>query len=120
MLAVSSLATYGILLAGFFLPVFNLHTNTNNTQDYLSHKSKSKFVLNFHIKISKYPNLSRCFIHTNQHHNNNNNSNMNSEEYIQEIFKDRVAPVIPFDRNLIKDSCFNYTDKILKAKFLKE
>jgi NADH dehydrogenase/NUMOD1 domain/GIY-YIG catalytic domain len=118
MLAVSSLATYGILLAGFFLPVFNLHTN--NTQYYLSHKSKSKFVLNFHIKISKYPNLSRCFIHTNQHHNNNNNSNMNSEEYIQEIFKDRVAPVIPFDRNLIKDSCFNYTDKILKAKFLKE
>lgn len=112
MLAVSGLATYGILLAGFLFPAENLHTK--NTQYYLSHKSKPRFIM---TKISEYPNISRCFIHTNLH---NNNSNKNNDEYIKDLLKDRIAPVIPFDRNLIKDSCLNYTDKILKAKFLNE
>lgn len=59
----------------------------------------------------------KCFIHTYQE---NNNSNKNNEEYIQDLFKDRIAPVIPFDRNLIKGSCLNFTDMVSKAKFLKE
>lgn len=45
---------------------------------------------------------------------------MNNEEYIQDLLKDRIAPVIPFDRKLIKGSCLNYTDRVSKAKFLKE
>jgi hypothetical protein len=44
---------------------------------------------------------------------------MNKEEFIQDLFKDRIVPVIPFDRNLIKGSCLNYADKVSKAKFLK-
>ena len=59
----------------------------------------------------------KCFIHTYQY--NRNNSNMNKEEFIQDLFKDRIVPVIPFDRNLIKGSCLNYADKVSKAKFLK-
>ena len=63
----------------------------------------------------------KCFIHTYQDNNNSNNSNnSNKEDFIQDLFKDRIAPVIPFDRNLIKGSCLNYTDKVSKAKFLKE
>ena len=68
----------------------------------------------------EYLNISKCFIHISQNKNNSHNSNKNNEEYIKDLFKDRIAPVIPFDRNLIKGSCLNYTDKILKAKFLKE
>ena len=123
MLAVSSLATYGILLAGFLFPAFILQTK--NTQYYLSNTSKPIFIItkrpvNSYTYSSEYLNISKCFLHTSQNKNNSNNSNKNNEEYIKDLFKDRIAPVIPFDRNLIKGSCLNYTDKILKAKFLKE
>jgi hypothetical protein len=146
MLAVSSLATYGILLAGFFFPLASsLHTK--NTQyehpksttqgvfpslrmkyvsglGYLSSISKLIFIaLQIPVNYNTYPSqkrffkISRCFIHTNQDKNNSNNSN-NKDESIQDLFKDRIAPVIPFDRDLIKGSCLNYTDKLSKAKFL--
>lgn len=128
MLAVSSLATYGILLAGFLFPANILQTK--NTQYYLSNTSKPIFIITkrpvnynhtYPIPEDKeYLNISKCFIHTSQNKNNSNNSNKNNEEYIKDLFKDRIAPVIPFDRNLIKGSCLNYTDKILKVKFLKE
>lgn len=125
MLAVSSLATYGILLAGFLFPANTLQTK--NTQYYLSNTSKPIFIItkkrvNYNTYRSEYLNISKCFLHTvaPQNKNNSNNSNKNNEEYIKDLFKDRIAPVIPFDRNLIKGSCLNYTDKILKAKFLKE
>ena len=147
MLAVSSLATYGILLAGFFFsPVSSLHTkytqygHPQSTAQgvflsldikyvsrfgYLSNISKPIFIalqipVNYNTYPSQYFKISRCFIHTNQDNNNSNNSNNNKEEYIQDLFKDRIAPVIPFDRDLIRGSCLNYTDKISKAKFLKE
>jgi hypothetical protein len=125
MLAVSSLATYGILLAGFLFPANILQTK--NTQYYLSNTSKPLFIItkrrvNYNTYPSEYLNISKCFVHmvAPQNKNNCNNSNKNNEEYIKDLFKDRIAPVIPFDRNLIKGSCLNYADKILKAKFLKE
>ena len=61
-----------------------------------------------------------CFIHTSQDKIDSNNNNKDKDEYIQDLFKDRIAPVIPFNRNLIKGSCLNYTDRISKAKFLKQ
>jgi hypothetical protein len=120
MLAVSSLATYGILLAGFLFPANILQTK--NTQYYLT--SKSIFIItrrpvNYKTYPSEYLNTSKSFPHTSQNKNNSNNSNKNNEEYIKDLFKDIIVPVIPFDRNLIKGSCLNYTDKILR-KFLKE
>ena len=123
MLAVSSLATYGILLAGFLFPANILQTK--NTQYYLSNTSKSIFIItkrpvNYKTYSSEYLNISKSFPHTSQNKNNSNNSNKNNEEYIKDLFKDRIVPVIPFDRNLIKGSYLNYTDKILRAKFLKE
>ena len=147
MLAVSSLATYGILLAGFFFsPVSSLHTkytqygHPQSTAQgvflsldikyvsrfgYLSNISKPIFIalqipVNYNTYPSQYFKISRCFIHTNQDNNNSNNSNNNKEEYIQDLFKDRIDPVIPFDRDLIRGYCLNYTDKIYKEKFIKE
>ena len=146
MLAVSSLATYGILLAGFFFSSASF-LHTKNTQyehpksttqgvfpslhmkyvsgfGYLSNISKPIFIalqipVNYNTYPSQYFKISRCFIHTNKDKNNSNNSN-NKDQFIQDLFKDRIAPVIPFDRDLIKGSCLNYTDKLSKAKFLKE
>ena len=91
---------------------------------YLSNISKPIFIalqipVNYNTYPSQYFKISRCFIHTNKDKNNSNNSN-NKDEFIQDLFKDRIAPVIPFDRDLIKGSCLNYTDKLSKAKFLKE
>lgn len=165
MLAVSSLATYGILLAGFsnrqgfhffrsIIYILNLairnipnqftlfvfpspsaHMKNAKGQGYLSNKLKPRFIvtktgLNYNTYPLQHFNISysskilkvlykaaRCFIHTN---GDKNNSNINKEQCIQDLFKDRIAPVIPFDRNLIKGSCLNYTDKICKAKFLKK
>lgn len=123
MLAVSSLGTYGILLAGF--PFFTyLHTkNTKDTQytrsNYLSqyfNKSIKKTV-----KVSLAGVSQKCFIHTSFSRNNeSNNSNINKEQFISDLFKDRIAPVIPFDRDLIKGSCSNYTNKISRTTFLKD
>ena len=160
-LAVSSLATYGILLAGFsffrsIIYILNLLIrNTPNEftlllvylyfrvctpgknasgQGYVSNILKrfilTKTALNYntyplqHFNISYYrktlkdPESSqvRCFNTT----GDKNNSNINKEQCIQDLFKDRIAPVIPFDRNLIKGSCLNYADNICKAKFLKK
>lgn len=164
LLAVSSIATYGILLAGFsFFHTNYLHTNIiqkgDSERNYsisgllfpsihmkkvsgqvcVSDNLKPRFMvrkIGVNYNTAKPPlrwslfnmfysrntlkvldsSKGRCFIHT---VGDNNNSN-NKEHYIQDLFKDRIAPVIPFDRNLIKGSCFNYTDKISKAKFLKE
>ncbi len=107
---------------GVFL---SLHIKYVNGLGYLSNISKPRFIalqipVNYNTYPSQYFKISRCFIHTNQDKNNSNNSNNNKEEYIQDLFKDRIAPVIPFDRDLIRGSCLNYTDKISKAKFLKE
>ena len=122
MLAVSSLATYGILLAGFLFPANILQTK--NTQYFFSSISKpisilTKRSVGYNKYSSEYLNISRCFLHTYQNNSNMDKSNKNIE-YIKDLLKDRIAPVIPFDRDLIKGSCLNYTDKVLKAKFLKE
>lgn len=132
LLAVSSLATYGILLAGF--PNFSTYLHTKNnlkgypvrtyctprgTQSSLTSLYMKSTSFRTHLSVLSLRELAsrKCFIHTSQVNNKNNN---NKEEYIQDLFKDRIAPVIPFDRNLIKGSCLNYTDKVSKAKFLKE
>jgi NADH-ubiquinone oxidoreductase chain 1 len=126
MLAVSSLSTYGILLAGFSNSTFNLHTkNTKNTKNYFSNILEPMFHRTGPKKHNTYLlqrfDTSRRFLHTTLHNkNSSNNSNNNTSQYIKDIFKDRVAPVVPFDRNLIKGSCLNFTSKILKDKFLKE
>lgn len=90
---------------------------------YVYNVSKPIFIVSrIPVNLNRYPSLSfnsyKCFIHTSQ--DNIYNSDKNKEQYINDLFKDRVAPVIPFDRNLIKGSCLNNTDKISKAKFLKE
>ena len=179
LLAVSSLATYGILMAG--LKNFSTFLHTKNTQyeqpgrsystpwiftslhlkyvsgqGYVSNISKPRFIVtkipeNYNTYLSQYFNISSskrtfevpkrssslrspsligitlmrdgvgiCFIHTSQDKIDSNNNNKDKDEYIQDLFKDRIAPVIPFNRNLIKGSCLNYTDRISKAKFLKE
>lgn len=41
-------------------------------------------------------------------------------QFIKDLYKDRNAPVVPFDLNLVIASCLNFTDNILKDKFLKE
>ena len=166
-LAVSSIATYGILMAGFSNSNFSTFLHTKNTQygqpgrsystpwiftslhmkyvsgqGYVSNISKPRFIVtkipvNYNTYLSQYFNISSskrtfevpkrsssllgiCFIHTSQDKIDSNNSNKDKDEYIQDLFKDRIAPVIPFNRNLIKGSCLNYTDRISKAKFLKE
>lgn len=148
MLAVSSLATYGILLAGFSFPA-NIW-QTKIIQYYLSNMSHpilalTKRPVSYHQHTSEYLHISRCFIHTWKNKSDSlssagqkrflggptqsegpfillkkNSTSSNNNEYIKDLFKDRIAPVIPFDRELIKGSCLDYTDKILKAKFLKE
>lgn len=160
-LAVSSIATYGILLAGFSkfstgylhtnfikgdcvrsyssqeLLVFPakgaLHIKEVSGQGCVSNTLKPIFMINKVVNYNTYPsknlNLSlyrntlvpesskvRCFIHTLVDKNKSNNK----EEYINDLFKDRIAPVIPLDRKLIKGSCLNYKDKLSKAKFIKE
>lgn len=107
MLAVSSLATYGILLAGF--PFFTyLHTkNTKNTQyimsNYLSLVPKGLLKLHFNKSIKKTVKVSlagvsqKCFIHTSFSRNNqSNNSNINKEQFVSDLFKDRTAPCYTF------------------------
>lgn len=167
MLAVSSLSTYGILLAGFsfffrsIIYILNLlirnTCSANFIYTYMKLRNESrqplvylcfdvekasgegassvsnikqKFIVtktalnyntyrlqHFNMSRKKAADQARCFIHTT---GDNNNSNINKEQCIQDLFKDRIAPVIPFDRNLIKGSCLNYTDKICKAKFHKK
>ena len=40
--------------------------------------------------------------------------------YIRELYKDREAPVIPFDRDLILATCHHCLDKIKQSELLKE
>ena len=40
--------------------------------------------------------------------------------YIRELYKNREAPVISFDRDLILASCHHCLDKNKKSEFLKE
>jgi hypothetical protein len=40
--------------------------------------------------------------------------------YIKELYKDREAKVVPFDRNLILATCFNCLDSKDKTEFLKQ
>lgn len=40
--------------------------------------------------------------------------------YIRELYKDREAPVIPFDRDLILATCYHCLDKNKRSEFLKE
>lgn len=40
--------------------------------------------------------------------------------FIKELYKDRKAPVIPFDRNLIKATCSHCLNPKAKAEFLKQ
>lgn len=39
--------------------------------------------------------------------------------YIRELYKDREAPVIPFDHGLILATCYHCLDKNKKYEFLK-
>lgn len=110
-----------------------LHIKDVSGQGCVSNTLKPIFMINKVVSYNTYPsqnfNLSlyrktlvpesskvRCFIHTLVDKNNSNNK----EEFINDLFKDRIAPVIPLDRKLIKGSCLNYKDKLSKAKFIKE
>ena len=45
--------------------------------------------------LSQHLDTSRRFFHTTQHKNSSNNSNKNNSQYTKDLFKDRVAPVVP-------------------------
>ena len=56
-----------------------------------------------------------------------NHTELNTEDlkalhhvYIKELYKDREAPVKPFDRDLILATCHNCLDKEKRSEFLKE
>ena len=114
-LAVSSLSTYGILLAGFtYFFFFNKASHTNYAQE-----PKRSFSILVSVNSNSYPShyfntsssfrildlpvrslLGRCFIHTTRllssmGDNNSNNSN-NKVEYIQYPLRGGIAPLIPF------------------------
>lgn len=40
--------------------------------------------------------------------------------YIKDIYKDRIAPIIPFDTNFILDSSSNFSDAKERFEFLKK
>lgn len=40
--------------------------------------------------------------------------------YIKDLYKDRIAPVIPFDTDLRLDSCYNFSDIKERTGFLKK
>ena len=40
--------------------------------------------------------------------------------YIKELYRDREAPVIPFDRDLILATCYNFLDSKVKTEFKKK
>lgn len=148
MLAVSSLATYGILLAGFLF--FHIHLKESTSQDnYIPYKSNkrsrirlsqsARFIDKQHTGLS----VSKRFIHSSSCRHNSNNNNNNNDNFsgnkglegvnkdncsdlktsyshlVQSLFKDRNIPAIPYDPNLAKASCFNYTNQSLKEEFLK-
>ena len=174
MLAVSSLATYGILLAGcqrewlltfihvsisyspFFCLILNLILISNIyilfsyeiflllivlldiiyiyliRELYNNNSKKVLFNQGYPFVINKVKlktlikNTQKRFIHTTKHLNNINKPNLDESIkslhsiYIKELYKDRAAPVIPFNRELIKSTCTNFQDKKTRITFLKE
>nr|ATI20280.1 GIY-YIG endonuclease [Juglanconis sp.] len=71
--------------------------------------------------------MQKRFIHnTNRLHYTNKSfveeSDINSlhSSYIDELYKDRMAPVIPFNRESILATCTNFSDKRVRNSFLKE
>lgn len=68
-----------------------------------------------------------CFADIRKHYTTIVTENDNIEDiqalhsiYIRELYKDRVAPVIPFDRYLILATFHHCLDKNKKSEFLKE
>jgi hypothetical protein len=166
MLAMSSLATYGILLAGYH--PFNLNIRIPNyakISKYLYFKLAIRsivfiFVLLLLLYIYSFNILAFCL--DNELLKNNLycyeslllSNSLNKKDYtyyknhlirfkhtsskgdlestkgldyikslhdslIKELYKDRSAPVIPFDRNLILDTLYYCYDKDIKYEFLK-
>jgi NADH dehydrogenase/GIY-YIG catalytic domain len=96
------------------------------TSDSLSYNNKFK---RFYSTKSNYSGdlLSKDEFNLDKENLDNSNKDFNFEEdlralhylYVKDLFKDRIAPVIPFDSNLILAS-FNLSDIKERSGFLKE
>ena len=96
------------------------------TSDSLSYNNKFK---RFYSTKSNYYGdlLSKDEFNLDKENLDNSNKDFNFEEdlralhslYVKDLFKDRIAPVIPFDSNLILAS-FNLSDIKERSEFLKE
>jgi hypothetical protein len=85
----------------------------------ISHKVKANFkVKNTHIrwvqttkslKSTNSPDLSQSNAIKSLH-----------SSFIKELYKDRKAPVIPFNRESIFATCYNCLDKTIRSEFLKQ
>jgi hypothetical protein len=85
----------------------------------ISHKVKANFkVKNTHIrrvqttkslKSTNSPDLSQSNAIKSLH-----------SSFIKELYKDRKAPVIPFNRESILATCYNCLDKTIRSELLKQ
>ena len=98
---------------------FNASINCNN-------KFKRFYSFDSKTNCSEYP-LNNDEFSLDKESTGNSNKDFNIEEdlkslhslYIKDLLKDRIAPVIPFDSNLII-AYFNISDIKEKSEFLKE
>ena len=95
---------------------------------------ESKLDLAFYYSSSHTQNNNNYNNNYYNNDNNNNNLELSSDNlelstndleslhslYIRELYKDRQAPVISFDRSLILDTCFHLLDFNKRSEFLKE
>lgn len=150
MLAVSSLATYGILLAGWQIHIFItfcLFSLSTTRQSYFAliclvlflylGDSNPEYLLsgtlvlgkvkkNIHTRFLYYKNSSYSTLPDNTPTDPNGElTNIDAMKpshalYIKELYRDRKAPVILFDRKSILATCYNCLDRDQKLAFLKE
>jgi len=129
LLAVSSIATYGILLAGSPSKAHNHHFHNKCSCKY---RTSPCYAGEFLKKLGGGTNAiinitQKRFIHNTNRLDFTNKSFVEESDikslhalYISELYKDRIAPVIPFNRESILATCTKFSDKKFRNSFLKE
>lgn len=81
----------------------------------------SSVCMSSQIRTKLFKDIRQCY-YTTLISNNDNTEDLQDLHagYIRELYKDREAPVIPFDRDLILATCYDCLDKNKKSEFLKE
>jgi len=106
------------------------HFIYNNTKVFSNYRYGYYFAFN-KVGSTFIKNTQKRTIHTTKHLDstsrrtdipNIQESNINPLHltYINQLYKDRAAPVIPFNREFILDTCTNFYDKNARGAFLKE